>query len=67
MLEEKLQNCPRCRTGKLRPTGFVSTGRDAETGNVSNDIRGRKCNNCGYPAGDGQELIGTVNERIGDD
>jgi hypothetical protein len=60
--EEEFQLCPNCKAGRLRPTGLAATSADPQTNRVTNDLRGYKCDNCGYPEG-GQAKVVAANEQ----
>ena len=60
--EEEFQLCPNCKAGRLRPTGLAATGSDPQTNRVTNDLRGYKCDSCGYPEG-GQAKVVAANEQ----
>ena len=60
--EEEFQLCPNCKAGRLRPTGLAATSADPQTNRVTDDLRGYKCDNCGYPEG-GQAKVVAVNEQ----
>ncbi len=60
--EEQFQLCPNCKIGRLRPTGLAATSSDPQTNRVTNDLRGYKCDSCGYPEG-GQAKVVAVNEQ----
>jgi hypothetical protein len=59
---EEFQLCPNCKAGRLRPTGLAATSADPQTNRVTNDLRGYKCDNCGYPEG-GQAKVVAANEQ----
>jgi hypothetical protein len=60
--EEEFQLCPNCKAGRLRPTGLAATSADPQTNRVTNDLRGYKCDSCGYPEG-GQAKVAAANEQ----
>jgi hypothetical protein len=60
--EEEFQLCPNCKAGRMRPTGLAATSADPQTNRVTNDLRGYKCDNCGYPEG-GQAKVVAANEQ----
>ena len=60
--EEEFQLCPNCKAGRLRPTGLAATNSDPQTNRVTNDLRGYKCDSCGYSEG-GQAKVVAVNEQ----
>ena len=60
--EEEFQLCPNCKVGRLRPTGLTATSSDPQTNRVTNDLRGYKCDSCGYPEG-GQAKVVAANEQ----
>src|SRR5919107_4630274 len=60
--EEEFQLCPNCKVGRLRPTGLTATSSDPQTNRVTNDLRGYKCDSCGYSEG-GQAKVVAVNEQ----
>ena len=60
--EEEFQLCPNCKAGRLRPTGLATTSAEPQTDRVTNDLRGYKCDNCGYPEG-GQAKVVAANEQ----
>ena len=56
-----------CKIGKMVPYGSTTTlmkNKDGETNKVISDLRGYKCDNCGYPEG-GRQIVGNVNEDQG--
>ena len=60
--EEEFQLCPNCKVGRLRLTGLAATSTDPQTNRVTNDLRGYKCDSCGYSEG-GQAKVIAVNEQ----
>ena len=60
--EEEFQLCPNCKVGRLRLTGLAATSTDPQTNRVTNDLRGHKCDSCGYSEG-GQAKVIAVNEQ----
>ncbi len=50
----EVQLCPKCGVGTLRPSGGAAKMTDPDTGTVTGDYRGYKCDNpaCDYPRGD---------------
>lgn len=60
--EEEFQLCPNCRVGRLGLTGLTVTSSDPQTNRVTNDLRGYKCDSCGYLEG-GQAKVVAVNEQ----
>lgn len=60
--EEEFQLCPNCKVGRLRPTGLAATSSDPQTNRVTNDLRGYKCDSCGYSEG-GQAKVVATNEQ----
>lgn len=60
--EEEFQLCPNCKVGRLRLTGLAATSSDPQTNRVTNDLRGYKCDSCGYSEG-GQARVVAVNEQ----
>ena len=60
--EEEFQLCPNCKVGRLRLTGLAATSSDPQTNRVTNDLRGYKCDSCGYPEG-GQAKVVATNEQ----
>jgi hypothetical protein len=60
--EEEFQLCPNCKVGRLRLTGLTATSSDPQTNRVTNDLRGYKCDSCGYSEG-GQAKVVAVNEQ----
>ena len=60
--EEEFQLCPNCKVGRLRLTGLAATSSDPQTNRVTNDLRGYKCDSCGYSEG-GQAKVVAVNEQ----
>ena len=60
--EEEFQLCPNCKVGRLRLTGLAATSTDPQTNRVTNDLRGYKCDSCGYSEG-GQAKVVAVNEQ----
>ena len=60
--EEEFQLCPNCKVGRLRPTGLGATSSDPQTNRVTNDLRGYKCDSCGYSEG-GQAKVVAVSEQ----
>ena len=60
--EEEFQLCPNCKVGRLRLTGLATTSSDPQTNRVTNDLRGYKCDSCGYSEG-GQAKVVAVNEQ----
>ena len=60
--EEEFQLCPNCKVGRLRLTGLAATSSDPQTNRVTNDLRGYKCDSCGYSEG-GQAKVIAVNEQ----
>ena len=59
---EEVQLCPNCKVVRLQPTGVAVTSSDPQTNRVTNDLRGYKCDSCGYPEG-GQAKVVAVNEQ----
>ena len=64
MSGEEFQLCPNCKVGRLRPTGLAATSSDPQTNRGTNDLRGYKCDSCGYPEG-GQAKAVAVKEQVG--
>lgn len=60
--EEEFQLCPNCKVGRLRLTGLAATSSDSQTNRVTNDLRGYKCDSCGYSEG-GQAKVVATNEQ----
>ena len=60
--EEEFQLCPNCKVGRLQLTGLAATSSDPQTNRVTNDLRGYKCDSCGYSEG-GQAKVVAVNEQ----
>ena len=60
--EEEFQLCPNCKVGRLRLTGLAATSTDPQTNRVTNDLRGYKCDSCGYSEG-GQAKVVATNEQ----
>ena len=60
--EEEFQLCPNCKVGRLRLTGLAATSSDSQTNRVINDLRGYKCDSCGYSEG-GQAKVVAVSEQ----
>ncbi|MDP8886565.1 MAG: hypothetical protein M3M91_02110 [Thermoproteota archaeon] len=60
--EEEFQLCPNCKVGRLRLTGLAAASSDPQTNRVTNDLRGYKCDSCGYSEG-GQAKVVAVNEQ----
>ena len=59
---EEVQLCPNCKVVRLQPTGVAVTSSDPQTNRVTNDLRGYKCDSCGYSEG-GQAKVVAVNEQ----
>jgi len=69
MTEERkeFENCPMCKSGKMIPHGSTTTlmkNKYRETNKVIDELRGYKCDSCGYPEG-GSQILGNVNEDQG--
>jgi predicted nucleic-acid-binding Zn-ribbon protein len=60
--EEEFQLCPNCKVGRLLLTGLAATSSDPQTNRVTNDLRGYKCDSCGYSEA-GQAKVVAVNEQ----
>ena len=60
--EEEFQLCPNCKVRRLRLTGLAATSSDPQTNRVTNDLRGYKCDSCGYSEG-GQAKVVAINEQ----
>jgi Na+-translocating ferredoxin:NAD+ oxidoreductase RNF subunit RnfB len=60
--EEEFQLCPNCKVGRLRLTGLAATSSDPQTNRVTNDLRGYKCDSCGYSEGCQAKVV-AVNEQ----
>ena len=60
--EEEFQLCHNCKVGRLRLTRLAATNSDPQTNRVTNDLRGYKCDSCGYSEG-GQAKVVAVNEQ----
>lgn len=60
--EEEFQLCSNCKVGRLGLTGLAATSSDPQTNRVTNDLRGYKCDSCGYSEG-GQAKVVAVNEQ----
>ena len=60
--KEEFQLCPNCKVGRLRLTGLAATSSDPQTNRVTNDLRGYKCDSCGYSEG-GQAKVVAINEQ----
>ena len=54
MSRTEFSKCPKCGVGTLRPSGGAAKMTDPDTGTVTGDYRGYKCDNpaCDYPRGD---------------
>ena len=61
--EEEVQLCPKCKVGRLQPTGLAATSSDPQTNQVTKDLRGYKCDNCGYSKS-GETKVSQANEQI---
>ena len=57
--EEEFQLCPNCKVGRLRLTGLAATSSDPQTNRVTNDLRGYKCDSCGYSEGGLAKVVAT--------
>ncbi len=55
--------CPECGVEKMKPTRGTAKISDPDTGTVTTDYQEYKCDNCGYPEGGHQKVVG-VNEDI---
>jgi hypothetical protein len=62
--QTEFNDCPKCKVGKMKPTGGAATSNDPNTGRETGFYREYKCDNCGYPEGGYQKVAG-VNEVIG--
>ena len=57
--EEEFQLCPNCKVGRLRLTGLAATSSDPQTNRVTKDLRGYKCDSCGYSEGSQAKVVAT--------
>jgi hypothetical protein len=49
MSDDNLQLCPKCKIGKIRPTGKVGTNGEIEKSfSETSDARRYQCDNCGH-------------------
>jgi hypothetical protein len=67
MAREEFDTCPKCRIGKMKPTGGAAstTSADPDTNRLTGDsYQEYKCDSCGYPEG-GQAKAVQVKEQEG--
>ena len=67
MARKDFDTCPKCGTGKMKPTGGATsaTSADPDTNRLTSDYyQEYKCDSCGYPEG-GQPKAVQVNEQEG--
>jgi len=63
MSQTEFNDCPRCKKGKIKPTGKAGSSRDPNTNKETGFERDYKCDNCGYPDGGDAKVVG-VNEDV---
>ncbi len=65
MSQTEFDNCPRCRVGRMMAStiGGAALSNDSQTGKETSFGRDYKCDNCGFPDGGHQNILG-VNEDI---
>jgi hypothetical protein len=61
--EEEVRLCPNCKVGRLQPIGAAATSTDPQTNRVTTDLRGYKCDNCGYSES-GEAKVWQANEQV---
>jgi predicted nucleic-acid-binding Zn-ribbon protein len=61
--EEEFQLCPKCKFGRLQAIGAAATRSDPQTNRVTTDLRGYKCDNCGYSES-GEDKVSQANEQV---
>jgi hypothetical protein len=62
--EEEFQLCPNCKVGRLRLTGLAATSADPQTNRGANDLRGYKCDSCGYPEGSQAKVVAANEQAV---
>lgn len=61
MTNDDLKTCPKCKKGKLRPSGFRAVeGKRRNPARTASEVTKRICDNCGY-----SEIIAVINEDVG--
>jgi hypothetical protein len=63
MSQNQFNDCPRCKKGKMKPTGKAGSSRDIDTNKETGWERDYKCDTCGYPDGGVAKVVG-VNEDL---
>jgi hypothetical protein len=63
MSQTEFNTCTNCGIGKMKPTGGAAVSNDPNTGRETGFYREYKCDNCGFPEGGHQKVVG-INEDV---
>ena len=66
MARKDFDTCPKCGTGKMKPTGGATsaTSADPDTNRLTNDYyQEYKCVSCGYPEGGQARAVQVSDEK----
>ena len=66
MARKDFDTCPKCGTGKMKPTGGATsaTSADPDTNRLTSDYyQEYKCDSCGYPEGGQVKTVQVSNEK----
>ena len=66
MARKDFDTCPKCGTGKMKPTGGATsaTSADPDTNRLTNDYyQEYKCDSCGYPEGGQAKAVKVSDEK----
>src|SRR3712207_6957421 len=66
MARKDFDTCPKCGTGKMKPTGGATsaTSADPDTNRLTNDYyQEYKCDSCGYPEGGQAKAVQVSDEK----
>ena len=68
MARKNFDTCPKCGTGKMKPTGGATsaTSADPDTNRLTSDsYQEYKCDSCGYPEGGQAKAVQVSDEKEG--
>jgi ribosomal protein S27E len=68
MARKNFDTCPKCGTGKMKPTGGATstTSADPDTNRLTSDYyQEYKCDSCGYPEGGQTKAVQVSDEKEG--
>ena len=68
MARKNFDTCPKCGTGKMKPTGGATstTSADPDTNRLTSDYyQEYKCDSCGYPEGGQTKEVQVSDQKEG--